>query len=183
MARTPITLLCTAILVMVGCVAKPHATDNDDRRVALETLSKPQRARLTAADTNHNGLLGGRELARYYKKLAREQFRKLDANGDGKLQRDEIPPELLVHLVSADHRADGPITLDEFVAARNHRLIHNLRAADRDGNHALSRDEVGPLRWVRLRMADRNHNGVVTFAELEQAFARHAPFAPAAVHQ
>src|SRR5258708_10857978 len=170
MARTHLSLLGIACMVMVGCAAaEPRAADTDDHRVALKALVKPLRVRLTRADTNRNGQLESRELTRSSAKLARERFNALDKNGDGKLDGEELPAVLRTHVAPGG----GAVTLDEFIAARNRHLIHRLRAADRNGDGALSRHEVGALRWVRLRTADRNHDGVVTFEELHRAFGKH----------
>jgi len=158
MARTPVSLLGIAFLVMVGC-APPKSEAR--RHVPLKSLVKPLRARLTPADTNHNGLLETHELKRYYADYTRERFRALNSH------------DLRATLGATTDRQAGPVTLDQFIAARNHHLIHRLRLADRNGDHALSRHEVGPLRWERLRAADANHDGVVTFDELEHAFGRH----------
>jgi hypothetical protein len=175
MARTFITLL--GALLIAACVAPGrHERDKHDR-VALTSLSKPLRARLTPADTNHNGLLGTRELGHHYMRVARERFRALDKNRDGRLDPAEMPAHMRADLAHVDQ----PITLEQFVTMRNHRLIRRLHVADHNGDGALTRDEVGPLRWVRVRAADFDHDGRVTFEELHRAFGKRP--GPEAAHQ
>jgi Ca2+-binding EF-hand superfamily protein len=152
---------------MTGCAAEPSAPAND--RVALDKLPQRPRAHVASADVNHDGAVDGRELAQFYGARTRELFHLLDRNGDGKLDSSELPSALQTGLPAADRDGDGALSVDEFVALHDTRVLEHLLAADADGDGALEPDEIGPLRWARLQGADTDGDGKLSFAELRHA--------------
>jgi len=64
-------------------------------------------------------------------------FRRFDANGDGVLGPDEMPPGLARRLHSLDRNGDGAISPDELPAGQPRRL----RPIDRDRDGVDDRDE------------------------------------------
>jgi hypothetical protein len=44
-----------------------------------------------------------------------------------------------------------------------------FKRADKNGDGALTKDEVGEKRWERIKLADANNDGKVTQEELRQA--------------
>jgi Ca2+-binding EF-hand superfamily protein len=95
---------------------------------------------------------------------------RFDKNSNGKLEIAELPERMQKWLGNADTNKDGSITVDELKAHAAARRDEMWKHADKNGDGALSSDEVGP-RWERLQVADTDHNGKVTRAELDQARA------------
>jgi Ca2+-binding EF-hand superfamily protein len=123
---------------------------------------------------------------------ARQVFRRLDADGDGRLTADEAPEGLPGRLAGAlrigDRNGDRALTEKEFVAlssglaqaqaaeadpATVRRTVKQLLARfDDDRNEKLSRREV-PKRLAKVfDRADANGDGVLNAAELAEAAAR-----------
>jgi len=159
------TLIAVALL---GCGAELAPPPE----VPLDSLSDKTRTRIAVADKNHDGVLAGHELAHYYATRTHRVFRKLDRNGDGKLDRTEVPATMLAN---ADRNGDGVVTVDEFVALHNARVLDRVRAADANGDGVLEPSELGALRWTRLQQADANGDGKLTLDELQHTFGRSVP--------
>jgi hypothetical protein len=153
-----ISIAAVALAALLGCADSAPRAGSEHDRIALGALPESTRDHVKRADYNHDGFLSTHELARFYAKRTRELFHRIDRTGLG-----------------------GGITVEEFVGYHNARLIEQLRYADKNGDGALTRDEVGPLRWVRLQVADTDHDGKVTFSELERAFQRRPKLAPPAL--
>jgi Ca2+-binding EF-hand superfamily protein len=95
---------------------------------------------------------------------------RFDKNGNGTLELAELPERMQKWLGAADTNKDGSITVDELKAHAAARRDEMFKRADKNTDGALTADEVGP-RWQRLQVADADHNGSVTRAELDQARA------------
>lgn len=103
------------------------------------------------------------------------RFRKLDADGDGKVTRAEFNAGFADQLFAIYNRQkDGVITKAEWEAverANESRTESSFRALDRNHDGRLTRGELtsGPRRdAVVKRLFDRidtNHDGILTLAE------------------
>lgn len=117
-------------------------------------------------------------------------LQKLDTDGNGNVERAEIPQ----FLQGADTNSDGKLTVDELKA--HHEKMRAEHFARKDKNHDgfLTQDEVDERHWSMLSVADANKDGKLTQAELDQAHAdgklpkmmghhrgRHGPMPPAAL--
>ncbi len=111
---------------------------------------------------------------------AEVRFRKLDANGDGKVTRAEFSAGYADRLFGIYNRQpDGAITKAEWDAverANSNQAEGAFRALDRDHDGKLTRDELsrGPRRDAVVNRVfdriDKNHDGVLTLEE-SRAFA------------
>jgi len=97
-----------------------------DEAKALPKIAK----RFDEIDANHDGQLTADELRAFHQKMHEGRknkgaafFKKLDADGDGRLSRAEAQaaPGLAGHFDEIDANKDGFITPDELKAARHHR--------------------------------------------------------------
>ncbi|HMI84632.1 MAG TPA: EF-hand domain-containing protein [Polyangiaceae bacterium] len=95
---------------------------------------------------------------------------RFDKNGNGTVELAELPERMQKWLAKADTNNDGAITVDELKAHAQARRDEMFKHADKNNDGALSADETG-RRWERLQVADADHNGSVTRAELDQARA------------
>jgi Ca2+-binding EF-hand superfamily protein len=93
---------------------------------------------------------------------------KFDKNGNGTVELTELPERMQKWLAKADTNNDGKITVEELKAHAAARRDERFKRADKNNDGALSADEVG-RRWERLQVADTDHSGSVTRAELDQA--------------
>lgn len=96
-------------------------------------------------------------------------MKRFDKNGDGALTQDEIPPRMWGHLSSADADKDGKLTANEIKAHFEQKKKAHFAKKDKNGDGALTQDEVGPKHWEHLKAADTNGDGKVTLAEVEAA--------------
>lgn len=129
-------------------------------------------------------------------------FAKLDMNGDGALEADELPAEhrlLFDRLLGAADDGDGSLTLDEFVAALqpvrppkplvkkqesnipgSDALVVLLARMDANGDRRLMRGEIPqellPL-FERMMQADANKNLLIEPGEVVDAAPRLARLA------
>jgi len=146
--------------------------------VAATTFAQPPGG--PGAGRGHAGQLSAAKL-----------IERLDANKDGKLEKDELPERLADKLMRADADADGAITKDELDHAREKlggrpggpggppSIDELLKALDRNGDGVLTQDEVPEKLAMRIAAADANGDGKITKEELEQArAARHGTGEP-----
>jgi Ca2+-binding EF-hand superfamily protein len=124
-------------------------------------------------------------------------FRRLDADGDGRVAIADLPEHARTRLAAADTNHDGFITRDEIHAmrqgkfaqmkaeadtnhdgtvsdeerraARVHFVEARLLKHDTNGDHALTPDEVSADKWERIKKADSNGDGRVTSDEIAAA--------------
>lgn len=120
-------------------------------------------------------------------------LKRLDANQDGQLARDEVPAKLWTRLARADADGSGSVSKDELKAfrkaqraasgryadggkrgkggkgkqGRKGRRGRRFERADKNGDGALTADEVRPEVWERISKADADGDGAVTRDELK----------------
>lgn len=101
-------------------------------------------------------------------------FSTLDANDDGKLQRDELPEALAAHADRLDTDKDGAISVDELKQAKPDReamrakLQDRLKRIDTNGDGLVQVDEAPePLR-AHFETLDANGDGALSPEEMKQ---------------
>jgi Ca2+-binding EF-hand superfamily protein len=121
-----------------------------------------------------------------------------DQNGDGKLQVTELPGRMQARLAPGDANQDGVLTVEELQARWEALKAEHRAAMDTDGDGKISDAERAAFReqkqkehfarmdangdgkiteaesgrfWEHLKVADTDHDGAVTFAEMTQAIA------------
>jgi uncharacterized protein involved in high-affinity Fe2+ transport len=122
--------------------------------------------------------------------VAGQNFARLDANKDGKLDRTDreaMHARMAAEMFDrADTNKDGVISRDEWNAGaarltemRGHggpgrgrpMMRHMAMMADADGDHAISRQEFEARALARFDKADANRDGKISAAERDQAHA------------
>lgn len=96
---------------------------------------------------------------------------RFDSNRDGKLAVVELPEKMQKHLGAADTNKDGFLSVDEIKAKREQHAKARFAKRDKNGDGALTEQEVGARGWAHLKVADSNNDARVTFAELHEARA------------
>lgn len=81
---------------------------------------------------------------------------RLDSNESGTLTKDEVRGRMAQHFETIDANSDGAISVDELTAAREKarqgmkEKAERVRAADTDGNRAISIDEAADAGMTKL---------------------------------
>jgi hypothetical protein len=135
-------------LVLAGCNKKEGAASNTVAAAATPTASS------TAAPA---GFTPPTSISRadYGGKIER-RFRKLDKNGDNKLERDELPPKRADKLIrKGDKNGDGTLDASEWSALMLQKF--DKRDANHDGN--LTSDEKGGKKGGGRRAGKRDRDG------------------------
>jgi Ca2+-binding EF-hand superfamily protein len=118
-----------------------------------------------ALDLNHDGVISADEIRNAPAALA-----TLDLNGDGRLTLNELEPDPVAHEVAGlfglDSDLDGKISRSEWLTESGQYVSALLEAADRDHDGQVTWEELEDE--ISLR-ADLNHDGVVTWEELMSA--------------
>lgn len=96
-------------------------------------------------------------------------FEQFDDNGDSALGEDELPGFIWRYMIDqgVDADSDGLITqleVDDVLASKRMERFDRL---DANGNGAIDSDEVSSFAWERIRNADSDQDGGVSFIELE----------------
>jgi EF-hand domain pair/EF hand len=111
--------------------------------------SQDRFARLAAGDLDHDGVITRAELVAY----RRTEFNKFDRNSDGFLDKDDVPL-FLQTVVSAE------------------RFMSSFRKFDHNRDNRVSREEFASAPSETFEIADADHDGRVTTAELSKAQSR-----------
>ncbi len=122
----------------------------------------------------------------YGKEGQMPMFRLFDQNKDGKLSRDEVRKGVDKMFADADTNKDGVLSQEEMRA--RHKAMHekmrgqmqeHWKAADKDGDGALSRAEVDAAQMPRLSrdfdQLDANRDGKLTPEEMRSAMMQRRP--------
>lgn len=118
-----------------------------DGKIALADVPEKFRARIAAADVDHDGFISRDEMRAAREAKFAEMKAKMDTNHDGTLSDEERK------------------------AARVKFVEMRFMRHDTNGDHALTADEVGPKKWERIKKADANGDGRVTSEEVAAAAA------------
>ncbi len=137
------------------------------------------RARFDQLDRDGDGVLSFDELrAMESQRDPETTFRRLDADDDGRIARDELPEWLRARFESVDTNDDGFVDEDEMklmaLRAREARnapsgLMRRLMELDIDGDGRLHRDELPEaMEYLRAQFGhfDFNEDGYIDGAEL-----------------
>ena len=95
---------------------------------------------------------------------------RMDRNVDGRVEVSELPPRVAERLGAADANRDGVLSVPEITAHMEAQRAARFARMDSNSDGAVTANEVGP-RWEHLQVADADHNGRVSAAELQQARA------------
>jgi Ca2+-binding EF-hand superfamily protein len=162
-----------------------HFDKNGDGKLEVSELPAKMQGFLAKADTDKDGTLSVAEL-----NAAHDAFRakfpghggelgksmdpasvlaRLDKNGDGKLETDELPPPMQKFMSKADTDGDGALTVAEMTAARENFVKARFTHADKNSDGSLTQEELGDRKWARISVADADNSGTVTLPEIEAA--------------
>ncbi len=180
MKATPIALTSLALLTLAAAAfAKPghnkylfaQLDQNADGQVTLAEMQAGAEKRISEADANGDGLASAEELKALRKtRQAQHQSQRLakkDANGDGVLSRDEVPRMPAEVFAKLDADSSGTLSREELAAgwgARGRR--GGLAAKDKNGDGAVTPDEVPHMPQQLFARLDANGDGVLNGAEL-----------------
>lgn len=172
----------------------PHSGAEHAMQTALGTRQPGQIFK--QADKDGNGSVTLEELHAVAPRFPETRFKELDKNGDGAISMDEIPRprpqgeapglpakpgmEGVFHRADSDH--DGKITFEELSAVAPKMTKDKFDKLDKNGDGAITSDEAPRSNWAGAapdpaalaRKADSNHDGKVTYEEL-QAVAPNMP--------
>ncbi|WP_245189198.1 EF-hand domain-containing protein [Mameliella alba] len=107
-----------------------------------------------------------------------EMFAEIDADGNGKVTKEEIEAFKTARFEATDTDGDGKLSREEIAAARDARRVARMQTMverlDQDGDGLLSADELaaGPARRAPQDMFDRldaDDDGALTLEEIEKA--------------
>lgn len=156
-----------------------QADANRDRQLSKSEVSGNERlaSRFDQLDADRNGQLTLAEL-RAGKQAHAQKIRAADADRDRRISRSEAAalPGLAEHFDELDIDGDGFVTRGEVKAARM-LMREKIRLADRDGDRALSREEVKDIPRLKdnFTAIDTDKDGKLTRPEMKawrQAHAR-----------
>jgi hypothetical protein len=137
------------------------------------------------ADTNGDGIVDDEERAAARERRADRRAQEdgpgnrpppfKDANGDGVISQDELPPRAREHFARIDANGDGVIDATELEAMRKRFAIRRPPVFhDANGDGVITADELPPRAREHAAMIDINGDGVIDNAELEAIQERRA---------
>lgn len=184
------SLLLGATVAVAGCGSASAAGDTETSSQAARVADDGVTPVASAApgDAPHKGHGWGRRHG---------WFKKLDADGDGRIALTDVPEHKRAHVAAADTNHDGFITRDEMHAMKQAKFAQMKAEADTNhdgtvsdeehkaarvkfaekrflkhdtnGDRALTSDEVSAKKWERVKKADANGDGRVTSEEFATA--------------
>lgn len=110
-----------------------------------------------------------------------ELFRRADANGDGRVSRDEFINFLIEDAFQRyDRNGDGYVDLEGYIAGGG--TESDFRKINRSGTGKVTLQEAQASPLIRNRMAkpfdeaDKNGNGYITWDEFQEYMERARPY-------
>ena len=100
------------------------------------------------------------------------RLRDRDTNRDGRISRDEVPEQMGRIFARLDTNGDGFIDEDELDRMASGTRMQRFLERDEDGDGRLSRDELPERMRQRFDRMDANDDGYVDREELEVMFER-----------
>lgn len=100
-------------------------------------------------------------------------FSTLDANDDGKLQRDELPEALAAHMDRLDADGDGAISMEEMKQAKPDRealrskMQARMKEIDTNGDGLIQADEAPERLRLHFDKIDANADGAIDDEEMK----------------
>ncbi len=157
------------------------------RSISKSDFESRSRGRFARIDANGDNVLDAKEIetwisrrgANRAKRIGLRMIRRVDTNRDGKVVREELEQRLKDRFARIDLNNDGKITEDDLPPImRGMDVLTNRggvrpmrgrgwrkRRAHRWGMHRGRRMRRGRRIIMRLRQADANRDGTITFAE------------------
>ncbi len=90
-----------------------------------------------------------------------ERLKAMDANGDGKITRQEATDAAKARFKDLDKNGDGKLTADDFAGGK-HDGSKFLKRLDTDGDGAVSEKEWVDRSLARFDRLDTDHDGVLS---------------------
>jgi hypothetical protein len=165
--RSRLTLLLAATAVLAGSAAHARGAERTETtRADVERRTADLFGRM---DLNRDGLLSGadRDEAR------RQAFDRLDADKDGAISPAEFEAQHEGRRDARAGRGEGPVSPGERRFGR--RGVHGFgnpgppRAADTDGDGAVSHAEFASAALARFDRADADGDGTISLEERREA--------------
>jgi Ca2+-binding EF-hand superfamily protein len=144
-------------------------TDHDGELSAQEIDNAP--TVLATLDQNHDGSLDAEEAGRHPLRnpptYSFESLMKYDRNGDGKLQRSEVPGNMRGVFIEFDTNHDGVLSQKEV-----HNLVDRLNSP-RQAKLRLKADRLARIEFMRMEpvlgVLDADHDGAISAIEIRNA--------------
>ena len=170
-----IRCLITALLLAgaPGAFAQASAPEGESRAAPADETSRraeheaQAEARFQQADRNRDGKLSPEEMEAARAARRAERFAKMDRDRDGGLSREELRQAREERRGWRGHKRE--------------RMHARLQQLDTDGDHALSRAELGdklPRLAQKFDTIDANHDGRLTREEMRAQHPHHGEDAP-----
>ena len=101
---------------------------------------------------------------------------EMDINGDGALQRDEMPAPMAARFDRMDADGDGAVTREEMQAMRGRfQGPPNFARMDANGDGKLTKDELPSPMQQRFDRMDANGDGAIDESEMQRMRGRRPP--------
>lgn len=171
-----------AISAEEGAKAAKYASilmwDLVDREALFKALDGDQDGSVTAEEMKQANLaeIMAKALAGVKQQLAAgakegDLVTRFDKDGDGRVSRDEFPPEHLAKFDKLDRNADGFVDAEEMAkvkgkAAKGGGRADIVKKLDRNGDGKISRDEFPQAKIQAFDRLDANGDGAITPDEL-----------------